>query len=384
MNPGTGDTKRGRLLFVVNVAWFFISHRLPLAIAARAAGYDVHVATGGAHPDEISELERAGIVFHALDLKRSALNPIANLTLLWQLHKLYRSLRPDVVHHVTHKPVMLGTLVARFTGIAAVVNAFSGLGYTFSVASLGRRLLRRAIGLGFRVCLSHPHMIMIFQNENDRQEFGEWTRVDLRRSVLIAGSGVDLQRFRPTPEPAGPVTVVLPARMLRDKGVVEFSAAIARLRGQGVAVQGLLAGPIDLDNPASLGEPELRALEAKCGVQWLGHCADMPQLFSSAHIVCLPSYREGLPKALIEAAAAGRPLVTTDVPGCRQVVADGVNGLLVPAREVEPLVTAIGRLVADPQLRGALGAAARRRAEREFGLEQVVARTLGLYEQIHG
>jgi glycosyltransferase involved in cell wall biosynthesis len=384
VNVATGDKERGRLLFVVNVAWFFISHRLPLAIAALAAGYDVHVAAGGAHPDEIRQLERAGVVFHPLDLKRSALNPVANLTLLWQLHKLYRSLRPDVVHHVTVKPMMLGTLVARITGTAAVVNAVSGLGYTFSVAGPGRRLLRRAIGLGFRVCLSHPRMVMIFQNANDREEFGEWTGVNLHQSVLIAGSGVDLQRFRPTPEPAGPVRVVLPARMLRDKGVVEFAAAIAQLRAQGVVVHGLLAGPIDPDNPASFAEPELRALEAKCGVQWLGHCDDMPQLFSSAHIVCLPSYREGLPKALIEAAAAGRPLVTTDVPGCRQVVADGVNGLLVPAREVGPLVAAIGRLVADPQLRAALGTAARRRAEQEFGVQQVIAQTLDVYEQIHG
>ena len=171
--------------------------------------------------------------------------------------------------------------------------------------------------------------------------------------------------------------------MLRDKGVAEFAEAIAQLRAAGVVVQGLLAGAIDPDNPASFAEPELRALEAKCGVRWLGHCDDMPRLFSSAHIVCLPSYREGLPKALIEAAAAGRALVTTDVPGCRQVVADGVNGLLVPAREVGPLVAAIGRLVADPQLRAAMATAARRRAEQEFGIQQVIARTLDVYEQIH-
>ena len=216
------EHRQGRLLFVVNVAWFFISHRLPLAVAAQQAGYEVHVASGGARPDEIRQLEHAGLVFHPLDLKRSGRNPFDNLRLLWQLRQLYRRVKPDVAHHVTVKPVMLGTLVARLTGVPAVVNAVSGLGYSFSGASVASRVLRTLIALGYRMCLSHPRMIMIFQNEDDREEFGRWTRVDLCDSVLIAGSGVDLQRFRPTPEPTGPVRVVLPARMLLDKGVDEF------------------------------------------------------------------------------------------------------------------------------------------------------------------
>jgi glycosyltransferase involved in cell wall biosynthesis len=376
----SGDPRR--LLFVVNVAWFFLSHRLPIAHAAKKVGYEVHVAAGGAQPHEIERLEEAGLTFHSLDLRRSARSPLHNLTLLLQLISLYRTLRPTLVHHVTVKPVMLGTLVARGTRVPAVVNAVSGLGYAFSAVNLWRRLLRELVGWGYRFCLRHPHMAMIFQNHDDRVEFCRWTRIEQGKTVLIAGSGVDLDRFKPTPEPAGPIKVVLPARMLRDKGVLEFCEALGRLRALGLPVEGLLAGAIDLENPASLREHELRELESLHGVRWLGHCDDMPQLFSRVHIVCLPSYREGLPKVLIEAAAAGRALVTTDVPGCRDVVADGINGLLVSARQVQPLADAIARVVSDSDLRARFGVASRRLAEQQFGVERVIARTLAVYAEL--
>jgi glycosyltransferase involved in cell wall biosynthesis len=286
------------------------------------------------------------------------------------------------VHHVTIKPVILGTLVARFVHIPAVVNAVSGLGYSFSSTEGRRKSLRYLVGLAYRVCLNHPRMTVIFQNADDRLDFLRWTGIKSLNYVLIAGSGVDINRFHPTAEPGGIVRVVLPARMLRDKGVVEFAMAIGSLRAKGILVEGLMAGSPDPENPESLTESELRALETQYGVQWIGHCSDVENLFSSTHIVCLPSYREGLPKALIEASAAGRAIVTTDVPGCRHVVEDGVTGLLVPARQVAPLTESIGRLVADPGLRLRLGAAARARAEAQFGVERVVFETLRIYSQL--
>lgn len=370
------------LLFVVNAAWFLISHRLPLAEAARRAGYDVHIATGAATADEVQLLEKAGFTYHSLGLKRASGNPFHNAALLLQLFRLYRSVRPAIVHHVTIKPVILGTLVARFVHIPAVVNAVSGLGYSFSSTERRRRSLRYLVGLAYRVGLNHPRMTVVFQNADDRLDFLKWTGIKSLNYVLIAGSGVDINRFHPTPEPSGIVRVVLPARMLRDKGLVEFAMAIGSLRAKGVLVEGLMAGSPDPENPESLTESELRALETQYGVQWIGHCSDVANLFSSTHIVCLPSYREGLPKALIEASAAGRAIVTTDVPGCRHVVEDGVTGLLVPARQVAPLADAIGRLVADPGLRSRLGAAARARAVAEFGVDQIVSETLRLYSQL--
>jgi glycosyltransferase involved in cell wall biosynthesis len=286
-----------------------------------------------------------------------------------------------LVHHVTIKPVILGTLVARFLHIPAVVNAVSGLGYSFSTERR-RKSLRLIVGLAYRICLNHPRMTVIFQNVDDRMDFLRWTGIKSLNSVLIAGSGVDINRFHPTPEPRGVVRVVVPARMLRDKGLVEFATAIGSLQASGVLVEGLMAGAIDPENPEGLTEPELRALETLYGVQWIGHCSDVANLFSSTHIVCLPSYREGLPKALIEASAAGRAIVTTDVPGCRHVVEDGVTGLLVPARQVAPLAESIGRLIADPSLRLRLGAAARARAESQFGIDRIVAETLRVYSQM--
>jgi glycosyltransferase involved in cell wall biosynthesis len=371
-----------RLLYVVNAAWFFLSHRLPLAQAARLAGYDVHIAAGAATPDEVRRIEEADLRFHPLQLKRSSGNPLHNADVLWQLFSLYRRLRPTIVHHVTIKPVILGTLAARLSGIPAVVNAVSGLGYAFSSTEPSRRLLRRLVGFAYRICLNHERMIVIFQNADDREDFQQWSGLKKLSSALIAGSGVDLNEFRPTPEPALPVRVLLPARMLRDKGLVEFAMAMSALRDSGVMAEGWLAGSPDPENPASLTESALRRLEHDCGVRWLGHRSDVAQLLSDVHIVCLPSYREGLPKALIEACASGRAIVTTDVPGCRQVVEDGVNGFLVPARQTGPLTEALRRLIQDAEMRHRFGKAARARAEAQFGIERIVSQTLSVYSQL--
>lgn len=372
-----------RLLVVANVAWFLISHRLPLVVGARAAGFDVHVAAGGATQEDISVFDTHGIPCHSLQLKRSARGLASNLALPVRLARLYRQLRPDIVHHVTVKPVLFGTLAARWSGVPAVVNAVSGMGYAFTAGEGRRAWTRRIVELGYRTCLRHPNMKVIVQNDDDAHELASVADLRGDQVVLIHGSGVDLSRFRVSPEPPSPpVVVLLPARMLRDKGVEEFAQAIRLLRDRGLAVEGRLAGGTDPGNLAAIDEPALRRMERECGVRWLGHQTDMPRLLSHAHIVCLPSYREGLPKALAEAAAAGRPIVTTNVPGCRDVVEHGVNGLLVPPRTVGSLADSIEALATDAGRRAAMGAAGRRRAEREFDVQAVVAQTLQVYSDL--
>ena len=370
-----------RLLYVVNVTWFFISHRLALAVAAKQQGWEVHVAAGAAAPTEIALLEQAGFHFHKLLLERSSRNPLHNAALFVRLVRLYRRVKPHLVHHVTIKPVILGTLVARFLNVPEVVNAVSGLGYTFSSKIDRRRALHGIVGLAYRLCLSHPNMTVIFQNPDDRADFLRWTGIESLNSVLIAGSGVDVDAFHPTPEPKTTIRATLPARMLRDKGVIEFCKAIGALKQQGVLIEGVLAGAIDPENPESLTVPELHQLELQYGVQWVGHRPDVMSLFAQSHIVCLPSYREGLPKTLIEASAAGRAIVTTDVPGCRHVVEDGTTGILVPSGSVGALTDALARLASSPELRRRLGRAARLRAEKEFALDHIVTSTLALYKK---
>lgn len=369
------------LLFFCNVGWFFISHRLALAKAAKARGYQVHVACDIDNPEEARVITGAGLEFHHVPLNRGGLNPIGDLRTFFSLLRILMRCRPTLVHNITIKAVLYGSIAARLLGIPGVVNAVSGLGYVFvdeGRAGVLRLLVRRL----YRFALRPRKVRVIFQNEEDRRLFIQSGLVDDSKAVLIAGAGVDLASYAATPEPAAPpVRIVLPARMLRDKGVNEFAAAARLLRQRGFSVECLLVGGLDNSNPAALSAADLRALEASRAVKWLGHVADMPRLLANSHIICLPSYREGLPKALIEACAAGRPIVTTSVPGCRDVVTDGVNGLLVPPRDAAALAHALGRLVEDAQLRVAMGQQGREIAKR-FDLSTVIRSTFQVYDEL--
>lgn len=363
-----------RLLFLVTEDWYFCSHRLPIARAAKGAGYDVHVACRvQAHA---ARIEQAGIRLHALQaLSRSSRHPVREARALAEITRLYRALRPHLVHHVALKPVIYGSIAARRAGVPAVVNAMAGLGYVFSSQDLKARIARPLVGAALRALIEGPRARVIVQNRDDAEHLG------LRNPVLIPGSGVDLDAFAPSPEPDGVPVVALPARMLRDKGVVEFVEAARRLKRAGIAARFALVGAPDEANPACIPESQLRAWHAEGAVEWWGWRDDMAAVFRESMVVCLPSWREGLPKALIEAAAAARPIVTCDVPGCRDVVADGENGLLVPPRDPQALAVALGKLVQDARLRRAMGEAGRRRAER-FSTGRVVEQTLRLYAEI--
>jgi len=369
-----------KLLIVVNDANFFISHRLPIALAARKAGYEVHVATAFGTGEE--QIQAQGFSFHPLPLTRSGGRVWQELRAFMAIYKLYRQLAPDIVHHVTIKPVLYGGVAARLAGVPAVVSAISGLGYVFIATGLRAAILRFLIQEAYRLALGHPRSRVIFQNPDDMQEFLDRRLVDEKACVLIRGSGVNVDEFRPMPEPDGPMLVVLPARMLRDKGAGEFVEAARMLKAQGLDARFVLAGDCDEGNPAAIAKQQLEIWQSEGVVEWWGRCEDMPRVFAEAHVVCLPSYREGVPKALLEAAASGRPIVTTDVPGCREVVKNGENGLLVPARDSHALAVAIKSLLDDMELRRKMGRRSREIAEREFSIGLVVDRTLQVYEAL--
>jgi glycosyltransferase involved in cell wall biosynthesis len=377
-----GPKSPRRLLFVVNTGSFFISHRLPLGVAAREAGFEVHVLTE-ADATDAAVLEAQQITLHNVPLQRGGVSILADLRYLMQVVRIMRLVKPEIVHNVTIKPVLYGTIAARALGVRGIVDALSGLGYSFARKS--RWLISMLLRLAFRVAFRSARVSVILQNSDDLHLMTSLRIVRAHQAVLIRGSGVDLAEYTASPEDlTREPLVVLPARLLRDKGIVEFAEASAVLAARGCRARCAIAGPLDDSNPAALTLAEVHDLLARYPIDWLGNVKDVADLYRRANIVCLPSYREGLPKALLEACAAGRAIVTTDVPGCREVVAQDVNGLLVPVRDANVLADALQSLIADPQRRARLGMAGRRRAEEEFDLGRVVAQTLAVYDRMLG
>lgn len=365
-----------KLLFFVTEDYYFVSHRLPLAQAALAAGYEVSVVTRVRQSGD--PIRRAGIRLIAFENARSSLNPFAELRTLWRLIGVYRRERPDLVHHVAMKPVLYGTIAARLAGRPSIVNAVAGMGWLFTSGAGLAKWLKPAVRWALRHVLSAG--VALVQNPDDARLLAKFGVPD-SRIRRVPGSGVDLRLFQPYPVPRGCPVVVLPARLLWDKGVGEFVTAARLLRQRGVVARFVLAGEPDPLNPATITDEQVARWVGEGVVEYRGWVADMPALLASSHVVCLPSYREGLPKVLIEAAAAGRPIVTTDVPGCREVVRDGDNGLLVRAGDAEALADALARLIEKPELRQRMGVRSRVLAEQEFGLDAVVEQTLAVYRE---
>lgn len=374
-------SQKPKLLFFISEDWYYWSHRRPLALAARAAGYDVALVTRVGSLQ--ASIEADGIRVVPFAISRGGMNPLRDVAMLARLIAVYRRERPTLVHHVAIKPVIYGSLAARVAGVSHVVNALGGLGFSFISLSWLGRILRVLVRLLLRAALSRG--LLVLQNADDVALLCEARLVDRAQIRLVCGSGVDLDRFRPADEPPpGPPVVVLPARMLWDKGVGEFVAAARRLRMNGCEAQFALVGGRDNENPQSIDAATLARWQQDGDVQWWGHRDDMPAVYALATIVCLPSYREGMPKALLEAAACGLALVATDVPGCREAVRQGENGLLVPAQDALALSDAIADLLADPARRRRFAEASRALAEREFGEASVVAQLLAIYSEFDG
>ena len=370
-----------RLLIVVNVPWFFVMHRLPIASMARERGVDVHIACGEGEGAE--DITAQGFPFHRLPLTRRTLAPLRDAQTVAALVKLYRRLQPDIVHHVTLKPVIYGSMAARIAKVPAVVNAFAGLGYTFIGDSAAARLRRWTIQKLLTGALRLPRQAVVFENKDDLLLLTRAGVIPADRARVIAGVGVDTNIYTEAEESRGPVRVVFASRMLREKGVEYFVQAARQLRSKGIRAQFALVGMPDSFNPGSISEKQLRAWHEEGVVTWEGFRRDMPRVLQEAHVVCLPTYyREGVPRILLEAAACGRPIVTTDMAGCRDIVEHEVNGLIVAPHDVSGLATALERLIADRALRSRFGIASRDLVERRFALPRVLDEFWQLYSSL--
>nr|WP_249803624.1 glycosyltransferase family 4 protein [Bradyrhizobium zhengyangense] len=370
------------MLFVVTEDWYFVSHRLPIARAALAAGYEVFVATRlGEKADAIV---REGFMPIGLKrMRRSGRNPFRELASIAELVTLYRTYRPSIVHHVAMKPVLYGSIAARLAGVAAIVNNVAGLGFVFSSKAVYAQTLRRLIVPLLRYALRQRQALTIVQNREDARVLADDIGVAPEKIRLVKGSGVDLAQFSEMRRESSPPIVLLASRMIKEKGVEDFVRAAAHLRKKNAAARFVLAGAPDPENPHSIPEAVLRQYHEDGLVEWWGHRDNIPEIIREVAIVCLPTtYGEGIPKTLIEAAAGECPIVTYDVPGCREIVTDGVNGMLVPAGDVGWLAEAIAQLLADPEQRRRMGAQGRKLVQAEFSQEIVVAQTLAIYSEL--
>jgi glycosyltransferase involved in cell wall biosynthesis len=373
-----------KAVLFANTDWYLYNFRRSLAMSLRRQGYDVLlISPAGPYGGKLRAL---GLRWKPLPMARRSLNPLREAALLWHLVRLLRRERPVLVHGFTIKCAVYGSLAARLAGVAARVNAVAGMGYVFTSPQIKARLLRPLVRGLLRLALGGSGARLILQNADDVALFRQAGLVDPQHIRLIRGSGVNCAQFAAethmkTPG-GGRTRVLLASRLLWDKGLAEFVAAVRRLRLQGCAIDALLAGTPDPGNPAAVPEATIHGWVAEGLVTWLGHVDDMAGLLGSVDVVVLPSHREGLPRTLVEAAACGLPLVTTDVPGCREVVTDGVDGLLVPKGDSEALAHAIRRLQEDPGLAHRLGEAARLKARSQFDERIVIQRTLEVYAEL--
>jgi glycosyltransferase involved in cell wall biosynthesis len=368
-----------RLLYVVTEDWYFLSHRLPMARAAKSAGYEVHVATR--IKDGKAAIEREGFVPHALSWSRGSLSPHGSFAAIIELRRLFRELDPDIIHNIALKPVLLGTTASLGLPRAAVANSLTGLGTLFIGGAKVGETTRRLVRFTLSRLLRRRRSKTVVQNPDDRAfviELG----VPKEAIVLIAGSGVDTQLLTPLPGPPPPVTAAYVGRMLSDKGVLTLVEAFSSLGKRGVVLKLLLAGDCDKENPGSLAPEQLREFASLYGIEWLGHVTDIRTVWARAHFAVLASRREGLPKSLLEAAACGRAMVATDAPGCREIAIEGVTALTVPVDDAEALAKSMETLARDAELRKCFGANARDLVESKFSADAIGKETVALYDSL--
>lgn len=371
---------RPRLLFLITEDWTFWEIRSDLARVARDAGYEVVIATRVV--DHAERIQNEGFRLIPIGLRRRSRNPFRELMAFIELVQLYRRERPQIVQQVAMKPILYGSLAAWMTKVPVVINTFAGLGYAFTDRPRRASLLRSFMRIGLRVAVMLSRSVVVCQNAEDREVLIEEGIVSSDRVRIIVGSGVDTNLFMPVQPPEGPPIVMLAGRMLWDKGVAEFVEAARLLKKKAVQARFVLVGRRDEDNPTAIDEGQLNRWSQNDGIEWWGHREDMPVVLGSATIVVLPSYREGLPKVLLEAAACGKALVAADVPGCREVVQHQKTGLLVPVRDAVGLADAINGLLSHHQRRVAMGQSGRELVLREHSKEKIAGQFLELYREL--
>src|SRR5574344_710954 len=364
-----------KILFIVNVDWFFISHRLPLAIEALVKGYEVHIACGIS--DKKEYLENLGLIVHPLNLSRSGTGIKGEIKAFCEIYNLLKEINPNIAHFVTIKPVLYGGITSRFLSIHNKVFSISGLGFIFIKQGLKATLVRRLIKIMYGFALGGKNSHVIVQNPDDKAVLDSIVKVPI---TLIRGSGVDLNQYEYNEEKNENIKVSMACRLLKDKGVFEYIDAVKILKQKLPNVEFELYGDIDIHNPASLINEDVEKIKKDGFVNVYGFSSDIEKVFCDSNIIVLPSYREGLPKVLIEAAACGRAIVTTDVPGCRDAIEPNVTGLLCEVKDTESLASMIEKLILDKDLINSMGKEGRKLAEQEFDINKVVEKHFEIYE----
>ena len=371
-----------RFLFVVNVDWFFLSHRLNIGLKLISMGYEVHIAAQGTREKNQSALQDYGFIFHNIPLERGKTNIVKEFLLFVNLCFLFKKLNPEIIHLVTIKPVVFGGIASRIVKSNAVVSAISGLGYVFTSKGIVSSIRRRLIGVLYFFATNHFNQKIIFQNNDDLNLVSKFNPRVNKKSVLIRGSGVDLSKYVYTSQSFEMPRVLMASRLLIDKGVFEYFKAAELAKEMNINIEFLLAGDIDLDNPNSLRALDLELIKESNAIEYIGYHNNISDLMATVNIVCLPSYREGFPKVLIEAAACGRAVITTDIPGCRDAILDGKTGYLVPVKDPKALLNAIVHLTTNKQLCLDMGSEARVYAEKKFDVDDIVKQHLEVYKSL--
>lgn len=358
-----------------------MSHRLMLALAAQKDGYEVHVATMEGKASQ--KIEKHGFFYHGIYLTRSGKNPFKELKSLFSIYRLLKKVRPTIVHLVTIKPILYGGFLTRFVKVPAVVAAISGLGYVFTSSKFSAKIMRYFVIALYRISLHHNNLAIIFQNKHDQKILLNMKAVERRKTFLIPGSGVNLKEYHYVSEPAlKQKTVVMAARLLQDKGVFEFVEAANLLKKRGINSSFILAGDRDPGNPGTVSVKQIKQWKSEPAIKLVGFQKNIAGFFAKSNLVVLPSYREGLPKVLAEAAACGRAVITTDTPGCRDAIVPNKTGLLVPLRDSGALADAIEKLLSDDKKRKKMGSEGRKFAEQNFDIHKIIKAHLNIYRQL--
>lgn len=368
-----------RLMFLVSDAAFFLSHRLPIAHEALKAGYEVAIACPPSGP--AAQFGDMGFQYLTIRMRRKGSTPLSELQSVISIFWVIRKFNPDLIHQITAKPVIYGGVISRIVGIPTV-SAISGLGYIFVSEAKHVKLLRKLIVVGYRAAVNNSRNHVIFQNEDDLNVFRNFGILNCVNHTMIPGSGVDLEKITPAPLPPGKTVLVLPARLLRDKGVVEFVEAARILKIRGVQAVFRLLGDPDEGNPTSISREQLNRWNSEGIIEWHPFTDDIGSALAQSHIVVLPSYREGFPKTIIDAAAAGRVSAVSNVPGCRDAIVPGKTGVLYNARDAENTADVLESLIKSRELQKMMGKAARRHAEKKFDVRDVCARHLEIYSSL--
>ena len=374
--------KNKKILFLVNYLSFFLSHRLPIAEALLAKGFEVFIGYGELRGADPKLLEQRGFKVDFIPMQPGGLNLLKDLKTLYYIWVFFKRVEPDIVHLITIKPYLYGGIISRLCGVRGLITAVSGLGTLFVNKDLKSKLIRLLLYPIYKLAFNHLNQKVIVQNKDDLKVLVNWGVLNPSKVKLLKGSGVKLENFTNLDEPGGTTTVCFAARLLRDKGVYEYVSAVRLLKERGIKAQFLLAGDLDINNPTGLKLDDLNKIKNECYVKILGHQKDIATLYAKSHIICLPSYREGFPKSLIEAAAAGRAVVTTDVPGCRDAIIPNKTGLLVPIKDSQKLADALQWLIENPKERIIMGKEGRKFAEKEFSIEKIILNHLDIYQDL--